>query len=548
MKKRISALKKHFEENYFCIFGDMHIYHWVCGGAVRDFFLDRDPKDIDFYFKTPMDRDMARDYLIEKCGFTYTDGWRKHGPEGARGHDTLHKDDKHYDLFYTQPTPLDAINEFDYTVCACAIDSDLKFFRHAEFFNDLKHRRLVRIEPILIEYGSSAIRELTRLSRFINDDYIIDIDNLKIWLARAITIDNCSSQRWVRINNTDGKFCRKPFEHFEIHGTGKVSLCCYSWLPVWAGTVDESTSVKDVFNSDTVKDVRESIHDGSFKYCNAELCPFIQGNLLENREDVKGPRMREIIDEKIVDGLTPDFYNLCYDQSCNLSCPSCRTNRINFNEGPVYDKKIQIQNQIIKEVFGAPHERNCTVSVTGSGDPFGSKIFRELLFSIDGKNFPRVNINLQTNGVMFTERYWNKMEKIHSNINTVIVSLDSACESTYNIVRRGGNWTVLMDNMKFLSALRKQNKINTLRTDFVMQQLNYKEAPGFIKLSKELQVDCACLSKIINWGTFTDEQFNTHAIWKGSHPEHQEFLSMMQKDIMGDDIVSLGNLTEYRKC
>ena len=81
-----------------------------------------------------------------------------------------------------------------------------------------------------------------------------------------------------------------------------------------------------------------------------------------------------------------------------------------------------------------------------------------------------------------------------------------------------------------------------------MQQLNYKEAPGFIKLSKELQVDCACLSKIINWGTFTDEQFNTHAIWKGSHPEHQEFLSMMQKDIMGDDIVSLGNLTEYRKC
>ena len=111
------------------------------------------------------------------------------------------------------------------------------------------------------------------------------------------------------MSKTDGKFCRKPFEHFEIHGTGKVSLCCYSWLPVWAGTVDESTSVKDVFNSDTVKDVRESIHDGSFKYCNAELCPFIQGNLLENREDVKGPRMPEIIDEKIVDGLTPDFYN-----------------------------------------------------------------------------------------------------------------------------------------------------------------------------------------------------------------------------------------------
>jgi hypothetical protein len=52
------------------------------------------------------------------------------------------------------------------------------------------------------------------------------------------------------------------------------------------------------------------------------------------------------------------------------------------------------------------------MNVTGSGDPFGSKIFRDLLFGIDGSKYPNVKINLQTNGVMFTPKYWKNMKKI----------------------------------------------------------------------------------------------------------------------------------------
>ena len=76
------------------------------------------------------------------------------------------------------------------------------------------------------------------------------------------------------------KFCRKPFEHFEAHPNGAVSLCCYTWLPYHAGKISPKHSISDVFNSNIVQDIRESIHDGSFKDCNHNLCPHITSPLL----------------------------------------------------------------------------------------------------------------------------------------------------------------------------------------------------------------------------------------------------------------------------
>ena len=341
------------------------------------------------------------------------------------------------------------------------------------------------------------------------------------------------------------RFCRKPFEHFEAHDGGKVSLCCYTWLPYYAGVLTETTTVDEVFNSQMVKDIRESIHDGSFKYCNKQLCPHIQSGCLPLKEEVQGPRMQKIVKDKLTDNLKPDFYNLCYDESCNLSCPSCRVNKISHTSGAIYESKQKIQKQIIKDLFETPHDRNCTVNITGSGDPFGSKLFRELLFNIDGKVFPRLSINLQTNGVMFTPAYWDKMSKVHSNINSVIISIDAGTEDTYNIIRCGGDWKQLHKNLKFISDLRQQNKINELRLDTVVQKDNYKELPLIVSIGKKYKFDVVYFSRIVDWNTWNDEQFATRAIWRDDHPHHQTFLKALEHPLLKDSIVDLGNLTEY---
>ena len=47
--------------------------------------------------------------------------------------------------------------------------------------------------------------------------------------------------------------------------------------------------------------------------------------------------------------------------------------------------------------------------------------------------------------------------KTAQDIKDVLVSVDAATKETYNVVRRGGNWDALQENIQFLCQLRKQN-------------------------------------------------------------------------------------------
>ena len=183
--------------------------------------------------------------------------------------------------------------------------------------------------------------------------------------------------------------------------------------------------------------------------------------------------------------------------------------------------------------------------MTGSGDPFGSKIFRELLFSINGSQYPNVKINLQTNGVMFTEKYWSNMSQIHNNISNVLISLDASSEEVYKITRRGGSWPTLMKNLKFISELRADNRIKFVRLDFVVQKNNYRDMVGFINIGKKFNVDECYFALISNWDTWSAKEFEQHAIWESSHPEFRDFIDVMTDPIFDDSIVNLGNVTSY---
>src|SRR5690606_29995681 len=71
-------------------------------------------------------------------------------------------------------------------------------------------------------------------------------------------------------------FCSKPFTWFEVsRGTeeGDVFLCCPSWLDTPVGNLTRQT-VGDVWNGEVAQDIRRSILDGSFEYCDAVKCPY----------------------------------------------------------------------------------------------------------------------------------------------------------------------------------------------------------------------------------------------------------------------------------
>jgi MoaA/NifB/PqqE/SkfB family radical SAM enzyme len=394
----------------------------------------------------------------------------------------------------------------------------------------------MRIVPAI--YGFFEGRGATPLGRRLADI----VETIGEWRARIRARRGHHSAPDLK-----DRFCTKPFDHFELHESGSVFLCCATWLRQRAGNLYEQ-SAEAIWNSPDAQKIRASILDGSFSHCNHDLCPLIQAGTLPTRnEAARDPRLRDIItgNKTILQGI-PRFINFSNDRSCNLSCPSCRTQRIQFNNGPGYEVRKTLQDKLTDAFLTRPTDQPFTLSITGSGDPFASRVFREFLFELDGRRFPNMRINLQTNGTMFTEKTWRRLRRIHGRIGGVLVSFDAATASTYAITRRGGNWNRLLENTEFLGQLRRNGEIGGLFLYFVVQQANFREMPAMVALGKQFGADGVNFSKAVWWGTWTMAEMRSQRVWEPDHPEHAEFARMIVDPVFDDPIVLLGNITGER--
>ncbi len=344
-----------------------------------------------------------------------------------------------------------------------------------------------------------------------------------------------------------GRFCPAPFRQVDLYDSGKAYCCCSAWLPTPMGDLRQS-ELLDLWNNPVMQRIRESIYDGSFRYCRHSVCPAILNNSLwKMREAEADPEFgADVQARRTVLSTPPLLINLCNDKSCNLWCPSCRTVRINHHSGPDYEFHKELQDRLLQPYLSEPTDQAFTLSITGSGDPFASKVFRELLYSLDGSLFPNMRINLQTNGVLLTPRSWQRMHRIHDNIAAIFISFDAGSEATYNITRRGGHWGHLLQNCARLGELRARNEIRHLRFDFVVQAANFREMDAFVELARELGADRAYFSQLMNWGTWSQSDFFVQCPWLPGHPLRDEFLAVLCDPAMEDPLVDLGNLTEYR--
>jgi organic radical activating enzyme len=338
--------------------------------------------------------------------------------------------------------------------------------------------------------------------------------------------------------------CMVPFSSLEIHDK-KRFLCCASWLKKY---LPESTSPKDAWESDDAYDIRESVLDGSYKYCDKEQCPFLSqllnfgeiGNtqtlvLKKNISDDFKKRIKEHKNKT----LKPVTIQFSFDRTCNLKCPSCRINIFTADKKKIEDVKLTIDE--IQSQYGDSVK---TLYITGSGDPFISVGFRDFLKNFDKSKWPNLNrIHLHTNATKWNKKMWDSMSNIHPYVKTCEISIDAATKDTYeNKVRLGGNWDELIDNLKFISTIPT---LKSVKTSFVVQTSNYKEMRQFYDLmysifGNKLNV---FFGKITNWGTFTNDEYKEHKVWDESHPFYNDFVNEVNSFILNDKIWH--NLQEF---
>jgi len=350
-----------------------------------------------------------------------------------------------------------------------------------------------------------------------------------------------------------GYFCVKPFKHFEINQIGDVNVCCPSYLPYRIGNILEQ-SIEEVWNGPKAIAVRESILDGTYSYCHKKLCPFIQQGLTKSKEYIFKDELLNSNGEKALlynDSIMelPQHIVLSHETSCNLWCPSCRTEKILYTKGPVYDKAKIINDKIIDAFLTKPTDRHFAINPLGDGDPFASKLTRNMLYNIEGNKFPNLKIFLATNGLMFTEKAWNKMHKIHHNLSRCDISIDASTKETYEQkTRLGGNWELLFKNLDFLNSMSANHRNFIVAYRYVVQTVNYKEMSMFAKLilARYSNVHQIFFTLVNDWGTWNKEEYESRCMWKTTHPEYEQFLDVLKDPIFDNPKIFLGNISKYR--
>lgn len=372
----------------------------------------------------------------------------------------------------------------------------------------------------------------------------------RVWIKE--TEDIISSD-----TNLVGKYCSKPFTWAEIDMHGRVWLCCPSWLPYPIGNILENT-LEELWNNEKAQTLRNQIFTGDWKYCQHKFCPLIQSNSLDNIEDIINGKVNHVssseidclINKKTKVGILPTQINFSNDESCNLKCPSCRVDKILHTTGELYDKRKIINDKIVESLFNTPTDRTFSIFVTGSGDPFASKIFRNMLMNIDGDMFPNLSINLQTNGTMFTSKMWDQLYKVHKNLKSIRISFDAASQYTYeNKTRIGGNWDLLLKNCDFLNDKCAEYSNLNIVTDFVIQKDNFNEIPEYVNLvtTRYPNFNEIAFSLVTDWGTWDKDIYNDKCIWKTNHPQFNDFLDVMGHPNLTNRKIMFGNSMSYRQ-
>ena len=120
--------------------------------------------------------------------------------------------------------------------------------------------------------------------------------------------------------------CTVPFGYSEVF-KDRHYLCCPGWLDE---SVYETGDMLKDFHSEKSEKIRDSIIDGTYKYCSETQCPHLSNIQRGKNLDGRFIKKNENNINYVLNNTKFKNINLCFDESCNYKCPSCRVDFINF--------------------------------------------------------------------------------------------------------------------------------------------------------------------------------------------------------------------------
>ena len=355
--------------------------------------------------------------------------------------------------------------------------------------------------------------------------------------------------------------CPNPFLYAELGPGGEVSPCCYLGLSY--GNI-RSAPLAKIWNGPQAQELRASILDGSYRFCDASRCAGMQKALRQAQDTAPepGPRYQTpyelFLRQELrgtqhawIEAWTPEtgaplpgIISLDDDCSCNLSCPSCRSapRALAAAESarlePVHQELARLLDAAGGELW-----------LCGAGDPFASRAYSTLLKGFDPAQFPRLRLRIDTNAMLLTPAMWNQtLGRYPERVSLLAVSVDAAEGGTYERLRRGGDWGRITANLRFLGGKRLEQPGMRFLLRMIVQRDNFRQMRAFIDLARLVHADLAVFSALDSWGSHSADQWRELAVHLPGNPHHAEFLTVLRAPAFRAPDVDLGNLARLLDC
>ena len=243
--------------------------------------------------------------------------------------------------------------------------------------------------------------------------------------------------------------CCAPYTSLNFDSTGNVNVCCYNRQHV-LGRYPERT-IREMWNSTERKDLIKALSKLDFtKGC--ELC--YKGILTLNKNILI---KKFNIGRAHINNDMPTNMDFEFGTICNYECIMCggkwsssiRKNREKLPPLTAsYDEAFVEQ---LKEFI--PHL--LTANFLG-GEPFLTPLYYKIWDCMAELN-PQLQILITSNGSIFNKRIENLFTRLPNM--RILLSIDSLTETTYNFIRKNGNFASVSQT---IDKLIQMNRLHSL--------------------------------------------------------------------------------------
>ncbi|MBE3092244.1 MAG: radical SAM protein [Actinobacteria bacterium] len=230
---------------------------------------------------------------------------------------------------------------------------------------------------------------------------------------------------------------------------------------------------------------------------------------------MKRPRGFDTIIPTLKHYTYPTLIVLEITNECNLECIMCPRNKMTR---PIGVMQEHLYRKIVDDIsVHSPNDTQLWLAFMGEPLLLKEKIIEHIQYAV-GKGL--TNVNLNTNLVSADKDLCFAL--IKTQLNRIIISLDSATEETYNKIRKGGNFNRVLENINYL--LESKETLETKKPVIIIQYIVMDENEHEVEKFKEIFKNKKVVLKIrekLGWGlgieaknlTLTDKERDYPCPW-----------------------------------